>query len=163
MNRRPIATLIASIILAGLSVSPATAEDSHHSDAAGFAAVLLGIGALIALGEALSSEDTTVSDNHMASPRHQVRHDRGRHDWGKRHHHREFSHRNARRTVPSFCLRQNRWNNGPRRFYSYRCLANNMRNFHRLPHQCATLIQTYHGYRNVYSARCLRHNGWISG
>lgn len=63
-------------------------------------------------------------------------------------------------TVPSACLRQNRWDNGPRQFFGQRCLSNNMRNFDRLPNQCRTTIWTDRGRRSVYAARCLRKNGW---
>ena len=68
-----------------------------------------------------------------------------------------------RKVVPSACLRHNRFDNGPRKFFGQRCLNNNMRNAGRLPNQCHRAIWTNRGQRNVFAARCLRRNGWVFG
>ena len=68
-----------------------------------------------------------------------------------------------RKVVPSACLRHNRFDNGPRKFFGQRCLNNNMRNAGRLPNQCRRTIWTNRGQRNVFAARCLRRNGWTFG
>ncbi|MEL7117478.1 MAG: hypothetical protein AAGP08_18165, partial [Pseudomonadota bacterium] len=46
-----------------------------------------------------------------------------------------------RRVVPAACLRNNKFNNGPRRFFGQRCLNNNMRGAHRLPSNCHPLLR----------------------
>ncbi len=156
MNVKPITLALAfSVGMTCLSASTAQARNESQHDLGGFLAVLLGIGAIIALDDALSDDDAATSIDQQASTGHR-----------ERGHRRHFTHRedrDIRRVVPSFCLRESRWDNGPRRFYSRRCLSNNMRTSYRLPDHCIRTVQTHRGRRNVYGARCLHRNGWISG
>ena len=149
MTKRIIATaLAASLALTSLSTTPARA------DAGEIARFAVGAGVLLLLGNAIAqnnrnSNRAPVTRRYEDPAPHVVHRDADRPRYEKR-----------RKFVPSSCLRENRWDNGPRRFFGQRCLSNNMRNFDRLPNQCRTVIWTDRGRRSVFAARCLRKNGW---
>ncbi|KMW59166.1 hypothetical protein AIOL_004147 [Candidatus Rhodobacter oscarellae] len=137
MTKRLLVTILAaSMALTSVSTAPARAADSGE-----LGRFLLGAGALVIIGSALSNQNkrrhtqyTTVTPTH------------------------------PRKVVPSFCMRQSRFDDGPRRFFGKRCLRNNMRkDFHALPGHCQRTIRTHNGNRRVFGARCLRKNGWVFG
>ena len=145
MSKRMItAVLAASIAFTSLSVTPVRAADSGE-----IGRFLLGAGTLFIIGSAISNNnrnrgsDTVTTTRRHTEPTHRVK--------------------PRRKVVPSACLRHNRFDNGPRKFFGQRCLNNNMRNAGRLPNQCRRTIWTNRGQRNVFAARCLRRNGWTFG
>ncbi len=140
MSKRLLATVLAaSLALTNMSAAPARAADTGE-----IARFIFGAGAVLMLGHALSNNNKNRNVTRRNDPGTVVVTPR-------------------RRVVPSACLRKNRWNNGPRRFFGQRCLINNMNNFARLPGGCRTTIWTNNGNRTVFSARCLRRNGWVFG
>lgn len=151
MTKRLIATaLAASLALTSLPATPARA------DAGEIARFIVGAGALLLLGNAISQNNRNKNNDNPPVTRRYDDSDRN-----VTHRHVERPRQVTRRKlVPSSCLRENRWDNGPRRFFARRCLSNNMRNFDRLPNQCRTTIWTDRGRRSVYAARCLRKKGW---
>ena len=138
------AVLAASIAFTGMSTAPARAADSGE-----IGRFLLGAGTLFIIGSAIANSDRRYRDrDHVVTRRHVDPRPRVK---------------PRRKVVPSACLRVNRWDNGPRRFFGQRCLRNNMHRVGRLPGHCKRKIWTPRGARNVFAARCLRRNGWVFG
>jgi len=154
MTKRFIATaLAASMALTSLSATPVRADSGE------IGRLLLGAGALLIIGSAISNNNNRQRDRdpvvttrrnyeqpYRVKPRHEPHRVKPR-----------------RKVVPSECLRVNRRDDGPRRFFGQRCLQNNMRYVDRLPGYCLRTIRGKHGRRNVYAARCLRRDGWTFG
>ena len=144
MSKRLIATVLAaSLALTSVSAAPARAADSGE-----IARFIFGAGALLMLGQALSKNDRN---------RNVTR----RYDYDQDYH--VYTPPRPRKILPSACLRVNRFDNGPRRFFGRPCLRNNNVRIGRLPNQCKRTIWTYNGKRTVFAARCLRRNGWTLG
>ena len=139
-------SIIASVLAASIAFTSLSATPVRAADSGEIGRFLLGAGTLFIIGSAISNSnrnrDTTVTRRHT-EPTYRVK--------------------PRRKVVPSACLRHNRFDNGPRKFFGQRCLNNNMRNAHRLPNQCRRTIWTNRGQRNVFAARCLRRNGWTFG
>ncbi len=145
MTKRLIATLLAaSLALTSVAAAPARAADSGE-----IGRFLLGAGTLFIIGSAIANSDRRYRDSDRYV---------NRRDFGPAH-----RVKPRRKVVPSACLRFNRWDNGPRRFFGKRCLRNNMRHFGRLPGGCQRTVWTHNGRRTVFAARCLRRNGWVFG
>ena len=144
MTKRIMATMLAfTLAITSISTSPARAADSGE-----IGRFLLGAGTLFIIGSAISNSNR--NNNHGTVTR---RHDRD-----------TYTHVQPRRKiVPSACLRKNRSDHGPRRYFSRHCLRKNMANFHRIPDHCARNVWTKRGKRIGYAARCLRNNGWVFG
>ena len=141
MTKRLLATaLSAALALTSVSATPVRAADSGE-----IGRFLLGAGALFIIGSAIS--------NSHSNKRVTV----------QRHNHRPTHVAPRRKVVPAACIRHNRFDHGPRRFFGRKCLRNNMANVHRLPSHCLRTVWTNRGQRNVYGARCLRRSGWIFG
>jgi len=136
MTKRILASVLAaSIALTSLAAAPARADSGE------IGRFLLGAGALFIIGSAINNNNRgRVVTRRDADPVYRVQ---------------------PRRVVPSACLRVNRWNNGPRRFFGRRCLNNHMNYVSQLPGQCLRTFWTDRGQRTVYSAHCLRHKGWF--
>jgi len=147
MSKRFFATFLsATIILTSLSTAPARAADRGE-----MTRLLLGAGTILFLGHALSNSNRnhnsgTVTRRRGDGNHHNPRHIQPRH-----------------KVVPSACLRVNRFDRGPKRYFGNRCLNNNMRNAWRLPDHCLRTVRTNRGKRTVFGARCLRQNGWVFG
>jgi len=144
MTKRFLATLLAATIaLTSVSAAPAIAGDRDK-----LGKFLLGAGALIIIGSAISNKNRHRDSDHVVTRRHV-----------------EPTHRvkPRRKVVPSACLRVNRSDHGPRRYFGRRCLNNNMHHAGRLPGSCIRQVWTRNGHRSVYGARCLRNNGWVFG
>ncbi|MDJ0630650.1 MAG: hypothetical protein QNJ44_20510 [Rhodobacter sp.] len=151
MTKRLIATVLAaSLALTSVAATPARAADSGE-----IGRFLLGAGALFIIGSAIANNDRRHKYNNRSydSDRYVTR----------RHVDPRPRVKPRRKVVPSACLRVNRWNNGPRRFFGHRCLSRNMRHVGRLPIACHRKIWTNRGQRSVYHARCLRNHGWVFG
>ena len=142
MTKRIMATMLAfSIAITSFASAPVQAADRGE-----IGRFILGAGALIILGNELS------------------KHNRNNGNVTRHNNNNTYTHVKPRRkVVPSACLRHNRFDNGPRKFFGKRCLRNNMASFHRLPGHCARTVWTHNGRRNVFAARCLRKNGWVFG
>ena len=140
MPNRFIATILAATLaLTAFAAVPARAADNGE-----IARLIFGAGALFMLGHALTKNN---KNGHVIrryeDPVYQ--------DYPRRH------------VVPSACMRVNKSGHGPRRYFGRHCLNKNMRHAGRLPNGCLSNIWTNRGQRTVYSARCLRNNGWIFG
>lgn len=143
MTKRFLATLLAATIaVTSVSTAPARADSGE------IGRLLLGAGALFIIGSALSNNNRQRDRDEVVTrrrdePRHRVQ--------------------PRRKVVPSACLRVNRSDSGPRRYFGRRCLSNNMRQVNRLPNYCKRNIWTNRGQRTVFAARCLRKDGWVFG
>lgn len=153
MTRKLIATVLAaSMALTAVGTAPARAADSGE-----IGRFLLGAGTLFVIGNALNNSNNkrrhTTNRNHGTyySTTPPMKHDPGPPR------HRTRTHK----VVPGACLQNNRYQQGPRRFFSKRCLS--QYNVRRLPGGCLTSVYSKHGYRSVYAARCLKQNGWVVG
>lgn len=143
MTKRLIATVLAaSLAMTSVAVTPARAADSGE-----IGRFLLGAGALFIIGSALANRDKRNYDRDDYVTR---RYEEPRRKYKPR-----------RKVVPSACLRVNRFDNGPRRYFGRHCLSKRMRYVERLPRACYTTIWTDRGARGVYAARCLRNHGWV--
>lgn len=164
MTKRNLATALAvSLALTSVAAAPARAADSGE-----VGRFLLGAGALIILTHELSRQNRGKVTRRYVDPGH-YRRDYDRDDY------REYKYKRDRlrrdrghynrnhKIVPFACLRENRFRDGPRRYFGERCLWNNMRNANRLPGTCRTSVWSRHGWRTVYSAYCLRKKGWSIG
>lgn len=142
MTKRLIATVLsAALVLTGVSTAPARADGGE------FARFMLGAGALLFLGHAITNSNRNNGPRVMRRevvPTHRVAPTR-------------------RHVVPSACLRVNQSGHGPRQYLGQRCLNQNMRHVGRLPNSCLRSIWTNRGQRSVYGAHCLRQNGWVFG
>ncbi len=141
--------LIATVLAASLALTSAAATPARAADSGEIGRFLLGAGTLFIIGSAIANRDRRYRDNDRVVTRRHV----------------DPIHRvkPRRKVVPSACLRFNRWDNGPRRFFGSRCLSRNMHRAGRLPGACYTTIWTNRGTRGVYAARCLRRHGWVFG
>lgn len=135
LKRVSAAVLAATIALTSLGTAPARAADSGE-----IARAILGLGvAAIIIHEASKNKNK----GHGTVTRRVTPH---------------YS-----KVVPSQCLRHNKWDNGPRKFFGKRCLNKNMHNANHLPSACKRTVWTPKHKRTVYGARCLRKNGWTFG
>ncbi|GAA5080283.1 hypothetical protein N0B44_24435 [Roseibacterium beibuensis] len=129
----------------GASSSPARA------DADDAAALIGGLIALYALGQALDNDhrgqaipvDRIYNWPPGAPPRH-VQPPR-RHVF----------------VAPTRCFIQGRDRNGVYRGYVRRCMLNNVRHPNLLPAHCLREVRTDRGRRMIYGGRCLAQNGWV--
>ena len=144
MTKRFLTTLMVfTIALTSVSVTPAAARDRDR-----LGKFLLGAGALIIIGSAISNNNRHRDTDHVVTRRHSKP---------------NYHVTPRRKVVPSACMRVNRSDRGPRRYFGRRCLNNNMRHAGRLPGSCIRNVWTRNGNRSVYGARCLRNNGWVFG
>ena len=151
--------LVGAMIVASIAtdwpgpLSPFTEQEQttyslHYEKGDEIGRFLLGAGTLFIIGSAINNSNR--NKNHGTVTR---RHDRD-----------TYTHVQPRRkVVPSACLRKNRSDHGPRRYFSRHCLRKNMANFHRVPDHCARNVWTKRGKRIGYAARCMRNNGWVFG
>ena len=67
-----------------------------------------------------------------------------------------------RKVVPHKCRSVVRTHRKPTRVFSRACLKHNMnkKSFRHLPNVCKNSIRTAHGWRTVFTAKCLRRHGW---
>ncbi len=140
-KRLTAVALSASLALTSLTAVPARAADSGE-----IARAILGASVLLYLGHELSRQNRGYTTRRYVEPRYD--HDRLRR--GLRHH---------RKVVPAACLRHNDYRDGPRRYFGRHCLSKRI-DVSRLPDYCRTAIHTHRGWRTVYSAQCLRRDGW---
>lgn len=147
MTKRIFASLMAaSIALTSVFSAPARAADSGE-----IARAVLGAGVLLYLGNELSKNNRGQVTRRYVEPRYNDGRDHRDHDYKPKHN---------KKFVPSACLRNNEYRDGPRQYFAMNCLNNNMRNANRLPRNCQTNAYTRRGWSIVYSAHCLRQNGW---
>lgn len=135
-----MASLMAAVIaVTSLSAAPVQAGDRDK-----LGKFLLGAGALVIIGGAIhnANKNRGHSVTRVSPPPHKP------------------YVKPRKKFVPVACLRHNRFNQGPKRFFGQRCLRNNMAGVHRLPGSCLRNVWTKNGHRTVYGARCLRQHGW---
>jgi len=141
MTKQFMATLLAATIaLTTVSTAPARAADNGE-----IGRFLLGAGALFIIGNSIANSNKNrghVVTRTSPPPREHV------------------VVKPRKKYVPVSCLRHNRYDQGPKRYFGKRCLRNNMAKVHRLPGNCLRQVWTKHGHRTVYGARCLRKHGW---
>lgn len=146
-----------TLAAAGLSIALAVgalgaSAGAARADADDAAAVIGGLIALYALGQALDN-----THQGQAIPVDRI------YNWPPRGHPpREV--RPPRRNLlvaPARCFIQGRDRNGVFRGYVRRCMQNNVRRPDFLPHSCLRRVQTDRGPRNIYGSRCLARNGWV--
>jgi hypothetical protein len=149
MTRKFLATVLAaSMALTSVSVAPARADSGE------LGRFLLGAGALVIIGSAISNSNR--NRGRVEPTRRYVEPTRRYVEPAPR-------IRHQHKVVPSACLRVNRTDYGPRRYFGQRCLNNNMRKAWRLPESCLRAVPGRHGQRAVFAAHCLRRNGWTFG
>jgi hypothetical protein len=135
-------SLLASVLASTLALTSLTATPVRAADTGEIGRFLLGAGTLFIIGSAIAnSQNKNTHVTRHAQPKVVVR-------------------PSVRKFVPSACLRVNKYNHGPRRYFGRQCLRNNMAQAHRLPGGCLRTVWTKHGHRSVYSAKCLRSHGW---
>lgn len=138
-------TLLASVLAAAIAVTSVSATPVRAADNGEIGRFLLGVGALFAIGSALSNSQNNRGHVTRNKPQREV----------------TVSPRpQGRKFVPTACLRVNQFNHGPRRYFPRRCLHRNMRASQRLPGNCLRTVWSDRGQRSVYAARCLRNHGW---
>lgn len=123
--------LTAIVLAATMALTSLTASRAHAGNEE-LGRFLLGAGALIIIGSALSNNRSSHEDRHR---RHRV--------------------------LPAHCMRYNETHHGPRRYFGKRCLSKNMENYSRLPGACRTKALTHRGWREVFGAHCLKTHGWV--
>lgn len=130
----------------GASTGPARA------DADDAAAVIGGLIALYALGQALDNDHRS-----NAIPVDRI------YNWQPRGH----PPRDVRPprynvlVAPARCFVQGRDRNGVFRGYVRRCMRNNVPRPNLLPANCLRQVQMDRGRRTIYGGRCLAQNGWV--
>jgi hypothetical protein len=148
--------LAASLAATSFTAAPAAAADRGE-----IARFVVGAGALLLLGNALSHNDRNRSYNDHNYNTY------NNHNYNHGHVNRRYNdpvpHVSRRMVAPASCVQHNRWGRGPSQILFRHCLTENMRHTNRLPGQCAYTIQTREGGRTVYSAPCMRRNGWVFG
>lgn len=160
--------LIAAVLAASLAFTSFTAAPARAADEGEIGRFLLGAGALLIIGSAIANQnrrdrDVTVNRRYVEPTRRYVAPTRRYVEPNRRYidpTRRYVAPRYDRKVVPAACIRSNRWDNGPRRYFGSRCLQNNMPNYARLPGACQTTVWTNHGRRTVFAAECLRRHGW---
>lgn len=136
-------SLLASLLAALLAVTSVTATPARAADTGEIARFLVGAGALFIIGNAISNSN--------------------RHSHATRNTHKRVIVAPRRKVVPSTCLRFNRSDHGPRRYFGRNCLSRYMSSAHRLPSACVRTVYTREGRYSVFGARCLRNHGWVFG
>ncbi len=126
--------MAAALALSSLAPAPARAADAED-----VLKLVLGIGAIYAIGKAIEKNEARAApvyrqENRYDAPRHKV--------------------------VPAECLRTYETRNGPVRGYSKKCLEQELRRPGRLPEACEMTVRTEYGRREFYAPRCLRREGW---
>ncbi len=160
MRRELTATILAAVLAVAQGAAPAKAADAEK-----VLGVLLGIGAIYAIGKAI--------EQNQAQAREPVRRDvvperirphavpepvrryappesaRPNHRWSEK-----------RRTLPEECLYRFETRDGPLVGFGRNCLEHTLHRADRLPENCAIRTHIGNKRRTIYSARCLRHEGW---
>ena len=154
--------LTATIMAAALVFSQGAGAPAKAADAEDILGVLLGIGAIYAIGRAIEQnraeanapvtrrvvperiEPRAVHKSVRPAPRRD-----GRTPWTGRD-----------RSLPAECLYRFDTRNGPLVGFGKRCLENTIRYTGRLPDDCAIRTRVGGRDRTIYSARCLRIEGW---
>ena len=134
----------ASLVSLALATAPISATPARAADAENVIGILLGLGALYAIGRSIDRDDkeraTAVRRSRQEPPR--------------------FQSPDRRRVLPAECLRTFETRNGPVRGFSRHCLKRTMHRVDRLPERCELQIRTDRGPRTIYAPRCLRRQGW---
>lgn len=143
--------IVSTVLAAAMAFTTVGAAPARAADSGEIGRFLLGAGTLFIIGSALSN-----------SNRHSTHRNKGTYysttppmklDPGPR--------PRYRKVVPGACMRHNPYNQGPSKFFGKHCLSKY--NVGRLPSGCLTSVYTKRGYRNVYSAHCLKRKGWVVG
>ena len=152
MKRSLAAALALALGLAPLSAQPARAQETDQ-----LLGLILGIGALYAVGRALSERGDTTE----APPAPQVQSFRPRAPamQGRQGHVPRTEDR-FRKSVPAECFRRFDTRHGTVRGFPRRCVERTMRHAHKLPGKCLVNVRTERGPRSLYRAGCLRERGW---
>ena len=153
--------ILAAALAIALGLLPVSAQPARAQETDQLLGLLVGIGALYAIGRALSDHGDRAP---AALPPRTVTPDPvrpiGERAWphgpkGDRGHKERFA-----KVVPSECFRAVETRYGTVRGFPRHCVERTMRNAHRLPDQCLTRVRTERGPREVYRAGCLRSEGW---
>ncbi len=135
--------LTASLMSLALATAPMTATPARAAEAENVVGILLGLGALYAIGRSINRDDdraTPVRRSRPEQPR--------------------FNSPDRRRAVPAECLRTFETRNGPVRGFSRECLKRKMDRVNKLPDRCKLKIRTDRGPQTIFAPRCLRREGW---
>lgn len=168
MRRRATATIMA----AALVLTQGAATPSRAADIEDVLGVLLGIGAVYAIGRAIEQSRAeanppvtrqvvperirppAVTRSLRPEPRRDDR-------WGDRDRWRDGDRWSGRgRELPAECLYRFDTQSGPLVGFGKQCLENTMRRTGWLPDDCAIRTRIGGRDRTIYSARCLRLEGW---
>lgn len=143
-------TLMAGLTAAALALLPPAAAPARADGGEGLLGLLLGIGAVHAIGKGIEqarkpavaplSASERIGEPHRLAPGHA---------WNAPH-----------RTLPRTCLATFDTWHGEIRGFSADCLARTMRRAERLPRLCAIETRVEHRTARIYSARCLQLEGW---
>lgn len=157
--------LTATILAAALAVTQGAATPSKAADAEKVLGVLLGIGAIYAIGKAIEQNQAQAREPvrrnvvperirpHLVPEpvRRYAPHEskRPNHRWSER-----------RMTLPEECLYRFETRDGPLVGFGRNCLEHTLHRTNRLPDSCAFHTRIGDKRRTIYSARCLRLEGW---
>lgn len=163
-------TLTGIILAATLAATQVAAPPAKAADAEDVLGLLLGIGAIYAIGKAIEQNRAEASApvTRRVVPERIEKHGlrksirpeprRDDHTWRKENERANWY--DARRNLPAECLYRFDTRDGPLVGFGRQCLENTMRGVGRLPGDCAVRARVGGRDRTIYSARCLRLEGW---
>lgn len=154
-------TFMALCLSAAIALGGFTAKPAYAADGQGVATAVLGALALYAIARELDDDDdkkkkkkNTVSKSHQ---HHGYTHShKGTH--GHKYNAPRQSNRHPR-ALPTRCVRENPYRNGPSNFVTQRCLTKAGYS-RKLPSQCAFTYRGRDRDLRAYGLRCLRHKGY---
>lgn len=151
------------------TATPARANENANGQAV---AIIGGLIALYAIGQAIRNDDGSARAGVHRSPPH----DPGFVPPGRlqepglrppgRAHEPGFvppghQHRPRQLVAPARCFIDGRDAGGYFRGYVRRCMQNNVARPDLLPQHCLRRVETHRGPRMIYAGRCLAQNGWV--
>ncbi len=153
MTHRFLAPFLAAVLaITSLTATPARAADQED-----IARLLAGLAAVAIIGQAIRNEqekDKKKKKARKSTSRRSYDSD------GRYYDDRRYDRPRDRKLLPPRCLRSFDTRNGTRHGFGPRCLNRHYDYAHRLPDFCLTRIRVEDGSRRIYSARCLRNEGY---
>ncbi|WP_420862037.1 hypothetical protein [Algirhabdus cladophorae] len=139
--------LALSIAVTGMTTAPVQADNGE------MARIIAGFTALAIIGAAIHDSQNKSSKTkkkyvHKPQVHHQTRPIPKKHITS------------SRKVVPSSCLRNLKTKNGVRRGFGQGCLQRNYKYSSSLPHFCKTTVRSKGKLRTIFSAQCLRNQGY---
>ena len=156
---KPLIAGITALSLTLATTTPLHAQGMNREDVG---KLLIGLAAVAVIGAAIEEnrdrgrdQSTTVHD------RPQWNGINRNNNWSDLNHNHRTS-RDARRVLPSACLRNVETRFGTQRMFGKRCLERNYRHASRLPERCAVRLYSSNGPRQGFDPHCLREQGFRS-